>query len=43
MVFFLYSMAKAKKTIKPRPYKYEEKLAINGTFQQVFQVVKKNM
>ncbi len=35
-------MAKAKKTITPRPNKYEDKLAIKGTFAQVFQVVKKN-
>lgn len=35
-------MAKAKKTSKPRPKKYEEKLAIEGTFAEVFKVVKKN-
>lgn len=35
-------MAKAKKTAKPRPKKYDEKLAINGSFADVFKVVKKN-
>lgn len=35
-------MAKAKKTTKPRPKKYEAPLAIKGTFAEVFQVVKKN-
>ena len=38
-------MAKAinkKPTTKPRANKYDEKLAIKGTFDQVFQVVKKN-
>lgn len=35
-------MAKAKKTAKPRPKKYDTKLAINGGFADVFKVVKKN-
>jgi hypothetical protein len=38
-------MAKAvnrKPTKKPRSNKYDDKLAIKGTFAQVFQVVKKN-
>ena len=37
-------MAKAvnKKPTKLRTTKYDEKLAIKGTFAQVFQVVKKN-
>ena len=35
-------MAKVKKAAKPRPKKYEEKLAINATFAEVFQVIKKN-
>ena len=37
-------MAKAKKTApkKPRADKYDEKLAIKGTFADVFKVVKKN-
>lgn len=37
-------MAKAikKKASKKRPDKYEEKLAIKGTFADVFKVVKKN-
>jgi len=37
-------MAKAvnKKPTKQRANKYDEKLAIKGTFAQVFQVVKKN-
>lgn len=37
-------MAKAinKKPSKQRPDKYDEKLAIKGTFADVFKVVKKN-
>lgn len=36
-------MAKAKnKAAKPRATKYDEKLAINGSFADVFKVVKKN-
>lgn len=35
-------MAKAKKSLKPRAKKYEQKLAIKGTFADVFKVVKKN-
>lgn len=35
-------MAKAKKTPKPRANKYEEKLAVNGSFADVFKVIKKN-
>ena len=37
-------MAKStkKKETKKRANKYDEKLAIKGTFAQVFQVVKKN-
>jgi len=35
-------MAKAKKSPKQRPQKYEQKLAIKGTFADVFKVVKKN-
>ncbi len=38
-------MAKAEKKPKPkkeRAEKYEQKLAINGTFADVFKVVKKN-
>lgn len=35
-------MAKAKKASKPRPKKYNEKLAIKGSFTDVFKVVKKN-
>ena len=38
-------MAKAKKKApppKPRADKYDEKLAIKGTFAEVFKVVKKN-
>lgn len=37
-------MAKDKKTApkKPRADKYDEKLAIKGTFADVFKVVKKN-
>ena len=38
-------MAKAIKNIRPkktRANKYNDKLAIKGTFAQVFQVVKKN-
>ncbi len=35
-------MAKAKKTITPRPKNYEAPLAIKGTFADVFKVVKKN-
>ncbi len=35
-------MAKAKKTSKPRPKQYEQKLAIKGSFADVFKVVKKN-
>ena len=38
-------MAKAAKNDKPkkqRATKYDEKLAINGTFADVFKVVKKN-
>jgi hypothetical protein len=37
-------MAKAvnKKPTKPRSNKYDEKLAIKGTFADVFKVVKKN-
>jgi hypothetical protein len=31
-----------KPTKKPRANKYDDKLAIKGTFAQVFQVVKKN-
>lgn len=32
----------ATKKVKKRPNKYDEKLAIKGTFADVFQVVKKN-
>ena len=37
-------MAKAKKTIPPKPGadKYDEKLAIKGTFADPFKVIKKN-
>lgn len=35
-------MAKAKKTPKPRANKYEEKLSVNGSFADVFKVVRKN-
>jgi hypothetical protein len=36
-------MAKAtKKAVKPRATKYDEKLAIKGTFKDVFKVVKNN-
>ena len=38
-------MPKAVKNIKPqkkRPNKYDEKLAIKGTFADVFKVIKKN-
>lgn len=35
-------MAKPKKDPKPRASKYDEKLAIKGTFKDVFKVVKKN-
>lgn len=35
-------MNKAVKPKKQRAKKYEEKLAINGTFADVFKVVKKN-
>ena len=35
-------MAKAKKQPKLRSKQYEEKLAINGTFADVFKVVKQN-
>lgn len=35
-------MAKAKKENKPRSTKYDEKLAIKGSFADVFKVVKKN-
>lgn len=35
-------MAKAKKALKERPKKYDEKLAIKGSFVDVFKVVKKN-
>jgi hypothetical protein len=38
-------MAKAKKKAKPkkqRANKYDEKLAINGSFADVFKVIKKN-
>jgi hypothetical protein len=35
-------MAKPKKDSKPRASKYDEKLAIKGTFKDVFKVVKKN-
>lgn len=31
-------MAKAKKKTKPRPDKYEDKLSINGTFEDVIKV-----
>jgi hypothetical protein len=33
--------AKAKKTPKPRANKYEEKLSVNGSFADVFKVVKR--
>ena len=33
---------KKDKPIKERTKKYEEKLAVNGTFADVFKVVKKN-
>ena len=35
-------MAKAKKAKKARPKNYDDKLAINGSFADVFKVVKKN-
>ena len=35
-------MAATKKAKKERPKKYTEKLAINGSFADVFKVVKKN-
>ncbi len=35
-------MAKAKKTGKQRQGKYDNKLAIKGSFADVFKVVKKN-
>lgn len=35
-------MAKAKKQSKPRANKYEEKLAVNGSFADVFKVIKKH-
>jgi hypothetical protein len=35
-------MAKSKKTKKNRADKYDEKLAIKGSFKEVFKVVKKN-
>ena len=37
-------MAKAKKTIPPKPGadKYDEKLAVKGTFADPFKVIKKN-
>lgn len=35
-------MAKPKKETKPRASKYDDKLAIKGTFKDVFKVVKKN-
>lgn len=35
-------MAKAKKTAKARPAKYNDKLSIKGSFADVFKVVKKN-
>ncbi len=35
-------MAKAKKAKKARPKQYDEKLAINGSFSEVFKVVKQN-
>ena len=35
-------MAKAKKAKKARPKEYDAKLHINGSFADVFKVVKKN-
>ena len=35
-------MAKSAKNKTSRPYKYNEKPAINGTFADVFKVVRKN-
>jgi hypothetical protein len=35
-------MAKLKKTTTPRATKYTEKLAIKGSFKDVFKIVKKN-
>jgi len=33
---------KKKKESKPRAEKYEDKLSIDGTFEEVFKVIKKN-
>lgn len=33
---------KKKKSAKPRASKYEDKLSIDGTFEDVFKVIKKN-
>ena len=35
-------MAKEKKEVKPQPKEYNEKLAIKGSFLDVFKVVKKH-
>ncbi len=35
-------MSKAAKPKKPRAKKYDEKVAVEGTFADVFKVVKKN-